>query len=218
MNTMMASHPAPTDTRSAPDGTDEAGIALYLAQAAPVETLAADGYLAGRDGNLIARQLRRPQLNQALEHSICHAVAPDPDRFYQGDEEPDTHWRRRRSATIRDHCAVCPVRAVCAELALRDDDPDGVRGGLTQQKLALRLKAEHQRLAAARAEDTRAARAQAERIKAAADVQDIAQQYIGSSVPAGKRAANKAATLAAVQRRDILRRAHRAEAGWTEAA
>ncbi|MEU9255732.1 WhiB family transcriptional regulator [Streptomyces sp. NPDC048270] len=218
MNSMMAGPPAPADARSAPEGTDEAGIALYLAQAAPIATLAADGYLAGRDGNLIARQLRRPQLNQALGHSVCHAVAPAPDNFYQRDEEPDGDWRRRRAPTIRDHCAVCPVRAVCAERALRDDDPYGVRGGLTQQKLALRLKAEHQRLTAARTEDTRAARDQTKRIKAAAEVQDIAQQYVGSSVPAGKRAANTAATLAAVQRRDILRRAHRADAGWTDAA
>lgn len=218
MNSMMAGHPAPTDPRSTPDGIDEAAIARYLAQATPVDALAANGYLAGHDGHLIAQHLRRPQLDQALEYSVCRAVVPDPDSFYQGDEEPDDDWRRRRAATIRDHCAVCPVRAVCAELALRANDPYGVRGGLTQQKLARRLSAEHQRLAAARTEDTRVARAQAERIQAAAAVQDVAQQYIGSSVPADKRATNKAATLEAVQRRDILRRAHRAEAGWTEAA
>ncbi|MFE9428956.1 WhiB family transcriptional regulator [Kitasatospora sp. NPDC006697] len=209
---MMAGQPAPADS------SDEADIALYLAQADPIDVLAAGGYLAGRDGNLIARQLRRPQLRQALEHSVCHTVAPDPDHFYQGDEEPDATWRRRRAATIRDHCAVCPVRAVCAELALRDDDPHGVRGGLSQQKLTVRLKTEHERLASARADDTRSARAQTDRIQAGADVQRIAQQYTGNSIPATRRAENTAAILAAVQHRDALRRTHRVAAGWTEAA
>ncbi|MEU6405433.1 WhiB family transcriptional regulator [Streptomyces sp. NPDC046985] len=210
-----------TTTAAETPGTgdsDETEIALYLAQADPVDVLAAGGYLSGRDGHLIARQLRRPQLRQALEHSVCHAVAPDPDRFYQGDEEPDSNWRRRRAAAIRDHCAICPVRAACAELALRDEDPHGVRGGLVQRKLALRLKTEHDRLATARAEDTRTAHDQNELIRAAADVQRIAQQYMGSSVPADKRAENKAAILSAVERRDTLRRAHRTQAGWEEAA
>ncbi|MCG7524042.1 WhiB family transcriptional regulator [Streptomyces sp. OfavH-34-F] len=217
MNSMMTGQPATAET----PGTGSSGeteIARYLAQADPVDVLVASGYLAGHDGNLIARRLRRPQLRQALEHSVCHAVAPDPDCFYQGDEEPDSNWRRRRAATIRDHCAICPVRAACAELALRDDDPHGVRGGLTQHKLALRLKTEHERLATARADDTRAARDQNELIQAATDVQRIAQQYMGSSVPAGKRAENKAAILSAVERRDTLRLAHRAQAGWEEAA
>ncbi|WP_030230741.1 WhiB family transcriptional regulator [Streptomyces sp. NRRL S-350] len=215
---MMAGQPAHAETRSAANGTDEADIALYLAQADPIDVLAAGGYLAGRDGNLIARELRRPQLRKALEHSVCHTVAPDPDHFYQGDEEPDATWRRRRAATIRDHCSVCPVRAVCAELALRDDDPHGVRGGLSQQKLTVRLKTEHERLASARAEDTRSALAQSDRIQAGADVQRIAQQYTGNSIPANRRAENTAAILAAVQHRDNLRRTHRAAAGWTEAA
>lgn len=198
--------------------SDETEIAVYLAQADPVDVLVAGGYLAGHDGNLIARQLRRPQLRQALEHSVCHAVAPDPDSFYQGEEEPESNWRRRRAAAIRDHCAICPVRAACAELALRDEDPHGVRGGLAPHKLALRLKTEHERLATTRAEDTRAARDQDELILAAADVQRIAQQYMGSSTPAGKRAENKAAILSAVERRDTLRLAHRTQVGWEEAA
>ncbi|MFJ9574718.1 WhiB family transcriptional regulator [Streptomyces bacillaris] len=199
-------------------GSDETEIARYLAQADPVDVLAAGGYLSGRDGHLIAQQLRRSQLRQALEHSVCHAVAPDPDCFYQGDEEPDSDWRRRRAAAIRDHCAICPVRAACAELALRDNDSHGVRGGLAQRKLALRLKTEHNRLATARAEDTRTARDQNELIRAAADVQRIAQQYMGSSVPAGRRAENKAAILSAVEHRDTLRHAHRTQTGWQDAA
>jgi WhiB family redox-sensing transcriptional regulator len=215
---MMTGRPACAEPRSGTGGSEETEIALYLAQADPVDVLAAGGYLAGHDGNLIARQLRRPQLRQALEHSVCHAVAPDPDCFYQGDEETDSAWHRRRTSAIRDHCAICPVRAACAELALRDDDPHGVRGGLAPHQLALRLKTEHERLATARADDMRAARDQNELIRAAADVQSIAQQYMGSSVPAKKRAENRDAILKAVERRDALRLAHRTQAGWEEAA
>jgi hypothetical protein len=218
MTSIMAGRPGLAEIRPVPAAhSEEEQIAQFLAQTDPVDVLTAAGYLAGRDGNLIARELRKPQLRRALEHSVCYAAGPDPNGFYREDGEPDPAWRRRRAATIRDHCAVCPVRAACAELALRDEDTHGVRGGLTEEKLELRLKSERSRLEAARAEDTRIARTQAERIRAAADVQRLALMYLGS-VPQDKRDANNAAVRAAVQRRNALVAAHRADAGWTEAA
>jgi WhiB family redox-sensing transcriptional regulator len=113
---------------------------------------------------------------------------------------------------------VCPVRAACAELALRDDDTVGIRGGLAPHKLHLRLLAEADRLTAARAQDRRAATEQQARIAAAAEVQRLAGQYVGGSVPADKREKNRLAIDEALQRRDELVAAHRLTAGWTAAA
>ena len=220
MTSMMTEHPAPAGPPHAATGhpSEEDDIALFLAQADPVDVLAAAGYLAGHDGNLIVRELRAPQLRRALDHSICYAASPDVEAFYRGDEEPEDDWKRRRAETIRDHCALCPVRAACAELALRSEDTHGIRGGRVPEKLTLRLKTEHQRLAVARAADTRAARDRAARLQAAVDVQCTARQYLGGSVPADKRAKNTAAIRDAAHHRDTLVAAHRAEAGWTEAA
>ncbi|MCX5216185.1 WhiB family transcriptional regulator [Kitasatospora sp. NBC_00240] len=198
------------------DETTATQIADYVAKD-PVDDLIAAGYLAGHDGNLVARQLRRPQLLQALEHSVCNAVEPDLNDFYREDLEPAVDWHGRRTQTVRDHCAVCPVRAACTELALRDRDRHGIRGGLPEEKLAIRLKTDADRLEAARDADTRAARTQAERVKAAVDVQRIAIMHLGSA-PAATRAANNAAVRAAVQRRHELLTQHRLETGWAAAA
>lgn len=215
---MAGSPPATTQRPESDDRAEETRIARFLAQADPVDALAASGYLAGRDGNLVARELRAPQLRRALRLSICSAADVDVDDFYRGEAESEDDWRRRRTATTRANCARCPVRAACAELALRQEDAHGVRGGLTEDRLRVRLAAEHDRLLAARAEDTRIQRARSARIQAALDVQRLAAQYMGNSIPQTRREANNAAVKAAVRRRDELVAAHRGNTGWTQAA
>nr|AHE39247.1 Hypothetical protein pFRL4_14c [Streptomyces sp. F2] len=215
MNTMMAAHP-PTPAR--PRVTTEDGVAAYIAETVPVDSLVAGGYLAGHDGRLIAQQLRAPQLRRAMAHSVCHTVQPDVDNFYQEDGEPDTDWQQRRTRTVRDHCTVCPVRAACAELALRDEDTVGVRGGLAPEKLDRRLTAETTRLERARAADEQAGEQQRARIAAGAELQRLAGQYLGTSGKPEKRLENIENIRAAARHRDELVAAHRLSAGWTAAA
>ncbi|MFF4534045.1 WhiB family transcriptional regulator [Streptomyces sp. NPDC001407] len=215
MNTMMAAQP-PVRSRNSQPG--EESIAQYIASSESIDQLVADGYLVRHDGRLIARQLRAPQLRQALTHSMCHTARPDVDDFYQADGESDTDWSRRRAGTVRSNCSACPVRAACAELALRDDDTEGLRGGLTPEKLRTRLQAEAAGLDQARAEDQRAAREQQARIAAAVEVQHLARQYLGGSIPPKKREANHAAIATAARRRDELFATHRLATGWTQAA
>ncbi|RLU82068.1 hypothetical protein CTZ27_31465 [Streptomyces griseocarneus] len=215
MNTMMA---ARTPARSRNSQLDEDGIAQHIASTETIDNLVADGYLVRHDGRLIARQLRAPQLRQALTHSVCHTARPDVDDFYQADGEPDADWSRRRAGTARSHCSVCPVRAACAELALRDSDTDGIRGGLAPEKLRTRLLAEAPELTRARAQDQRAAQEQQARIAASAEIQLLARQYLGGSIPEKTREKNRQAIGEAVHRRDELVAAHRLAAGWTQAA
>lgn len=215
MNTMMAAHPpAPAGARE----LTEDGIAQYLADTESIDGLVAGGYLAGHDGRLIAEQLRAPQLERALTHSVCHAVQPDVDNFYQEDGEPDAGWQQRRARTVRDHCTVCPVRAACAELALRHDDTVGVRGGLAPEELTSRLVAETTRLERARAEDERAVEEQHARIAAGAELQRLSGQYLGTSGKPEKRRENIENIREAARKRDELIAAHRRAAGWTVAA
>lgn len=163
--------------RLAAGQTAEGDIASFLARTEPVGALAQDGYLAGHDGRAIAQRLRRPELVQALSFSVCHSARPDTDRFYQDDEEEAADWRRRRAQTIRDHCAVCPVRAACAELALRDEDVYGVRGGLPEEKLAVRLATDAKRLEQARTDDDRAEQLRSERLDAEREVRRLALMH-----------------------------------------
>ncbi|MEU5959331.1 WhiB family transcriptional regulator [Streptomyces sp. NPDC047525] len=213
---MMAAHPPPAPSQTCE--TAEATIAQYIAGTDPVDTLVVDGYLAGPDGDLIAQQLRAPQLQRALTYSVCHAVRPDVNDFYQEDGEPDEDWHRRRARTVRDHCTVCPVRAACTELALRDDETIGIRGGLVPEELDRRQQAELDRLTTARTQDERAVDEQRARIAASAEVQRLAGQYLGGSVPACKRQKNRLAIADALRRRDALFAAHRLTTGWTEQA
>ncbi|MFI5986781.1 WhiB family transcriptional regulator [Streptomyces sp. NPDC051555] len=215
MNIIMAPHPP---ARSRDRETTEADIAQYVADTEPLDVLVTGGYLTGTDGRLVARKLRAPQLHQALALSVCNAVQPDVEDFYQEDDEPDTDWRQRGARTVRDHCTVCPVRAACAELALRDNDIAGIRGGLLPEELDRRQQAETTTLANACAEDDRAAKEQWDRIDAAAEVQRLARQYVGGSVPVAKREDNRLKTGKALRRRDALVTAHRLTTGWTEAA
>lgn len=214
MNTMMAARPqAPARHR----GIAEDGIAAYIAETVAVDSLVAGGYLAGHDGRLIAHQLRVPQLRQAMNRSVCHAVQPDIDSFFQEDGETDADWKQRRTRTVRDHCTVCPVRAACAELALRNGDTAGVRGGLDPQKLDRRLAAEASRLERARAADEQAGEEQRARFAAGAEVLRLTGQYLGTGQPE-KRRENVEKMREAARRRDELVTAHRLTAGWTAAA
>ncbi|MGW1162555.1 WhiB family transcriptional regulator [Streptomyces sp. NPDC002519] len=215
MNTIMAAHALPPSPNGEPA---EAGIAHFIAEAEPLDSLVTGGFLDRQDGHYVAQELRTPQLRRAMKYSVCLATDPDIGHFYQDDGEADTDWRRRRARTVRDHCSVCPVRAACAELALREGDTAGIRGGLTPERLKRRLAEERLRLDAAVTEDHRAAQKQKERIAAAHEVQRLAAQYLGGSVPADKREKNRLAVTEALQRRDELVAAHRRDAGWTEAA
>lgn len=215
MNAMVSARP--TARAQLPD-QGETNIAQYVASAETIDALAAGGYLVGRDGHFIARELRAPQLRRALMRSVCYAIRPDVYAFYQEDGEPAADWRRRRTRTVRSHCSVCPVRAACAELALRDGDTQGVRGGLAPEKLQRRLLKEAPRLEQARTWDQSAALRRQKRIEAAAEVQRLARQYLAGSVRADKREKNRKAIGEAVRRRDQLIAEHRLAAGWTEAA
>ncbi|MGW4894566.1 WhiB family transcriptional regulator [Kitasatospora sp. NPDC004240] len=217
MTSTMAAGQAADSHPGSENRSEEAEIAQFLSQIDPIDVLAADGYLAGHDGNLVARALRKPQLRHALAHSVCYATDPDTNDFYRQDDEPNGAWRRRRAATIRDNCAICPVRAACTELALRDEDVHGVRGGLAEEKLERRQLTEKARLDAARDQDTQAQRAQTNRIRAAVEVQRLALQHLGS-VSQQTRDRHNAAVRAAVRHRNDLIASHRADAGWTEAA
>ncbi|MFD8887520.1 WhiB family transcriptional regulator [Streptomyces erythrochromogenes] len=211
---MMAAHPpAPALAR----GITEDGIAQYLADTESINDLVAGGYLAGHDGRPIAQQLRAQQLRQAMGHSVCHTVQPDVDRFFQEDGEPDDDWQQRRTRTVRDHCTVCPVRAACAELALRDGDTAGVRGGLAPQKLDRRLAAESNRIERARAADEQVGDEQHARIAAGLELQRLTGQYLGTGTPQ-KRRENVEKIRDAARRRDELVSAYRRTAGWTVAA
>ncbi|WP_327740632.1 WhiB family transcriptional regulator (plasmid) [Streptomyces nojiriensis] len=212
---MMAAHP---QTPARARGITEDGIAQDLADTESIDDLIAGGYLAGHDGRLIAQQLRAPQLRRAITHSVCHTVQPNVDNFYQEDGEPDADWQQRRARTVRDHCNVCPVRAACAELALRDDDTVGVRGGLAQEELDSRLVAETTRLKRARAADERAAEGQRARIAAGAELQRLAGQYLGTPGKSEKRLENIENIRKASRHRAVLVAAHRRAAGWTAAA
>ncbi|MEU8544666.1 WhiB family transcriptional regulator [Streptomyces sp. NPDC048717] len=212
---MMAAHPpAP---RPIP-GTAEARIARFVAATDPLDSLVAGGFLDRQDGHYVAQELPTLQLYQTMKHSVCVTVDPDVDHFYPKDGEPDADWRRRRAQTVRDHCSVCPVRAACAELALRKGDTVGIRGGLTPEKLKRRRVMERDRLDQALAEDQRAPQRQQARIAAAREVQRLAGQYLGTSGKPEKRLENLKNVRKAVRHRDALVAAHRRDAGWTAAA
>lgn len=215
MNTMMAarplaSHPIP--------GTTEASIAQFVAATEALDSLVANGFLDRQDGHYIAQELRTPQLRQTMKYSVCLTADPDIRHFYQEDEEPDSDWRRRRAQTVRDHCSVCPVRAACAELALREGDTVGIRGGLHPEKLKRRRAMERDRLDQALAEDQRAAERQQARIAASREVQRLAGQYLGTSGRPEKRSENIENIRQAARQRDELVTSHRLSAGWTTAA
>ena len=56
-----------------------------------------------------------------LPGAAC-AGHPDPDLWFRHDDEP-------AAARI---CATCPLRTACQAWALREDERDGVWGGLTE--------------------------------------------------------------------------------------
>ncbi|MEU7075725.1 WhiB family transcriptional regulator [Streptomyces narbonensis] len=211
---MAARPPASRPVR----GTDETSIAQFVAATDPLDSLVAAGFLDRQDGHYVAQELRTRQLRQAMKYSVCLATDPDPNHFYQQDEEPDADWHRRGAQTVRDYCSVCPVRAACAELALREGDTDGIRGGLTPEKRMRRLAMERDRLDRALAEDQRAAQEQQARIDAAREVQRLASQYLGSSGKPHNRQQNLENIRQAAQRRQELVASHRRTAGWTVAA
>ncbi|MDQ0847576.1 WhiB family transcriptional regulator [Streptomyces sp. V1I6] len=99
-----------------------------------------------------AQASRRGALQSAIDVlAVC--TAADPELFFRGDREQQDSWQARRSDAQR-LCGICPVRAACAELALRNgegraDVDDMVRGGLTGPELAEARKEQADRLTAA---------------------------------------------------------------------
>ncbi|MFI1568350.1 WhiB family transcriptional regulator [Streptomyces sp. NPDC020490] len=98
-----------------------------------------------------ARRSRRETL-QAMVDTVAVCTGIDPDVFFRSDGEQQTTWQARRANAIR-VCTVCPARAACEELALRDGDgradaDDMVRGGLTGPDLAVARARQADRLAA----------------------------------------------------------------------
>nr|ABI32395.1 unknown [Streptomyces sp. 44414] len=166
---------------------------------------------------LIAHQLRAPQLRQAMNRSVCHAVQPDVDSFFQEDGEPDADWKQRRTRTVRDHCTVCPVRAACAELALRDGDTAGVRGGLDPQKLDRRLAPRAAGLSVPARPTNRPANSSA---PASPPAPSSCGSPASTSAPGSPRSAGRTSRRCArpPAGADELVAAHRLTAGWTAAA
>ncbi|MFI6728733.1 WhiB family transcriptional regulator [Streptomyces atratus] len=103
-----------------------------------------------------ARHTRRAVLQAAVD-TDARCTGMDPDLWFRGDNEAQITWQARRAGAIR-FCTGCPVRAACAELALRDGDgntrvDDMVRGGLSGRELAAARTAQAGRLTAAAAAD-----------------------------------------------------------------
>ncbi|MEU5137028.1 WhiB family transcriptional regulator [Streptomyces californicus] len=211
---MMAARPP----ASRPIPVTEASIAQFVAATEALDNLVTNGFLDRQDGYYVVQELRTPQLRQAMKYSICLTADPDISHFYQEDEEPDGDWHRRRAQTVRDHCLVCPVRVACAELALREGDTIGIRGGLHPEKLKRRLAMERERLDQALAEDQRTSEDQQARMAASREVQRLAGQYLGTSGKPEKRSENIKKIRQAARQRDELVTSHRLSAGWTTAA
>lgn len=171
-----------------------------------------------------ARQSRRTTLQAAVDTAAaCTSI--DPDAFFRADGEQYTVWQARRAEAIG-VCAMCPVRAACEELALRDgdgrvDSDDMVRGGLTGPELAARRARQADRLAAAvdadrDSEGRRLDELIAELRRAALKNPDKAAggHRTGQRAQAAQ---NAQVRLLADQIREI-RTARRARAGWSVAA
>ncbi|MEU0373409.1 WhiB family transcriptional regulator [Streptomyces sp. NPDC006283] len=170
-----------------------------------------------------ARQARRPVLQAAVD-TAAGCTGADPDLFFRADNEPQITWQARRTDAQR-LCAVCPVRAACEELALRDRDgradvDDMVRGGLTGPELAARrvLQADRLYTAVDADRDTEGARLDAltvELRRAAIKNPDKAGGHRGQG--RAQTAQNAEVRELAAQVRQI-RTARRARAGWEAVA
>lgn len=53
----------------------------------------------------------------------------DPDTFFS-EGEYNTAWAKAA-------CATCPIREACLQMALENDEPHGIWGGLTAQERRL---------------------------------------------------------------------------------
>lgn len=56
----------------------------------------------------------------------------DPTIFFGPDRLEGRLERRERERAAKSVCAVCPVRMLCREYALRTREPHGIWGGLTE--------------------------------------------------------------------------------------
>ncbi|OII61317.1 hypothetical protein BJP40_05965 [Streptomyces sp. CC53] len=163
-----------------------------------------------------AQAARRAVLQAAVDAAAACA-GTDPATFFRTDREPHIRWQTRRAQALR-LCAACPVRAACAELALRDGDgregvDDMVRGGLTGPELAADRERQAERLAVAVDTDRDTEGARLDALVLQLHREALAYPHRGVRAP-GRQAAVRA--LADEIRR--IRTARRRRAGWEAAA
>jgi WhiB family redox-sensing transcriptional regulator len=177
-----------------------------------------------RSAETAAQEQRLPQLlDEVMAGALCASRAPgipEPDEWHRADGEPLLDWRRRRTDLLT-VCAACPVRAACAESALRQGEgcarvvDDLVRGGMTGTELyEARTKQSARLAAAARADELVAAEEQhinrlAQQLRVLAVVD---RAGAGENETANEHVRAKAAEL------HTARAARRARSGWTSAA
>lgn len=176
----------------------------------------------GASAETVVQEQRLPQLlDDVARGALCASAAPGipkPDDWYRDEDEDGLAWRSR-STGLFSVCAACPVRAACAEAALRQGEgsprrgEEMVRAGMTGAQLHAARVAQTERLADARREDDRA---RSERLA----IQDVAARLHGrllleqNAVPeySNSRIRGLADDLAG------LRAARRRRAGWNTAA
>ncbi|MFI5621485.1 WhiB family transcriptional regulator [Streptomyces sp. NPDC051567] len=168
--------------------------------------------------SLQARHTRRAVLQAAID-SGARCTPADADLFFRADGEHQADWQLRRADAVR-LCAGCPVRAACAELALRDGDGNQlvdelVRGGLAGTELATLREDQAVRLAAAVAADRDTEGRLLDTL--AGELRTEARRSPDPRVPARGAAQHQRIRTLADQIHEI-RTARRARAGWGVAA
>lgn len=177
-----------------------------------------------------ARRTRRTVLQAAVDSGArCAGQNLDSALFFRADSEGEeaVAWQARRAAAIG-VCALCPVRAACEELALRDGDGDRatddlVRGGLSGRNLAItREIRQADRIATATAADRDAEWQQLVALTVAARTEALKnpdRRSVGGARKSAQAQAdqNRRVTSFTEQIRTI-RTARRARTGWGAAA
>lgn len=63
------------------------------------------------------------------------ACTDEPDRMFQGEDEPHAAWVLRQAALVEAVCGICPVKWICRREAIERGERHGVWGGLTEDEL-----------------------------------------------------------------------------------
>jgi len=70
----------------------------------------------------------------------------DPDLWFPEADSPDRNWRTRQAKRI---CSSCPTQKPCLDWALRAPERNGIWGGLDEQELRNRRRADRRHAATA---------------------------------------------------------------------